>query len=102
MSVAFPPPSRTAPFVVASPASRPRTGCIDSAAPGLETWDLGAHKDFRITEKFGLTYRAEFFNILNKANFAYPGSSVGSLTAGTIRSVVTTGRQIQFALRLHW
>src|SRR5262249_33497719 len=26
-------------------------------APGLETWDLGAHKDFRVTEKFGLTYR---------------------------------------------
>ena len=55
-----------------------------------------------MTEKFGLTYRAEFFNILNKANFAYPGLSVGSLTAGTIRSVFTTGRQIQFALRLHW
>ena len=71
-------------------------------APGLETWDLGAHKDFRITEKFGLTYRAEFFNVLNKANFAYPSTSIGSLAAGTITNIVTTGRQIQFALRLHW
>jgi hypothetical protein len=71
-------------------------------APGLVTWDLGAHKDFRVTEKFGLTFRAEFFNILNKANFAYPGSSIGSLTAGTITNVTTTGRQMQFALRLYW
>ncbi len=71
-------------------------------APGLETWDLGAHKDFRITEGSGLTLRGEFFNVLNKANFGYPSTSIGSLAAGTITSVVTTGRQIQFALRLHW
>jgi len=71
-------------------------------APGLVTWDLGAHKDFRITEKTGITLRGEFFNVLNKANFGYPNTSIGSLAAGTITSVVTTGRQIQFALRLHW
>ena len=71
-------------------------------APGLGTWDLGAHKDFRVTEKVGLTFRGEFFNVLNKANFGYPSTSIGSIGAGTITSVVTTGRQIQFALRLHW
>src|ERR1700722_856272 len=71
-------------------------------APGLGTWDLGAHKDFRVTEKVGLTFRGEFFNVLNKANFGYPSTSIGSIAAGTITSVVTTGRQIQFALRLHW
>jgi hypothetical protein len=71
-------------------------------APGLVTWDLGAHKDFRLTERFGLTLRGEFFNTLNKPNFGYPSLSIGSPAAGTITSVVTTGRQIQFALRLHW
>jgi hypothetical protein len=71
-------------------------------APGLVTWDFGGHKDFRLTERFGLTFRSEFFNILNKANFGYPSTGIGSPTAGTITSVVTTGRQIQFALRLHW
>jgi hypothetical protein len=70
-------------------------------APGLWIWDFGAHKDFRLTEKVGLTYRAEFFNFLNKANFGYPNTSIGSATAGTITSV-GPGRQIQFALRLHW
>ena len=71
-------------------------------APGLVTWDLGVHKDVHLTETFGLTLRGEFFNILNKANFGYPNTSIGSPAAGTITSVVTTGRQIQFALRLHW
>ena len=71
-------------------------------APGLVTWDLGAHKDFRITEGTGITLRGEFFNVLNKANFGYPSTSIGSLAAGTITSVVTTGRQIQLALRVHW
>jgi hypothetical protein len=73
-------------------------------APGLVDWDFAAHKDFRITEKFGLTYRAEFFNVLNKAHFNYPSTSIGSTAAGTITSVnsLSPGRQIQFALRLHF
>jgi hypothetical protein len=70
-------------------------------APGLATLDFSAHKDFRLTERFGLTYRAEFFNSLNKPNFGYPNTSIGGLTAGTI-TTVGTGRQIQMALRLHW
>jgi len=70
-------------------------------APGLWIWDAGVHKDFRITERTGLTFRSEFFNFLNKANFGYPNTSIGGATAGTIRSS-GPGRQIQFALRLHW
>jgi hypothetical protein len=71
-------------------------------APGLETWDFATHKDFSITERTGITFRAEFFNVLNKANFGYPNTSIGTLAAGTITRVVTNARQIQFALRLHW
>jgi hypothetical protein len=64
--------------------------------------DFCVHKDFRLTEKVGLAYRAEFFNLLNKANFAYPTTSIGSAAAGTITSIVGNARQIQFALRVHW
>jgi len=70
--------------------------------PGLFTWDLGADKDFRLSEKVGLQFRSEFFNILNRPNFGLPSGSIGSAAAGTITTVVTNGRQIQFALRLHW
>ena len=70
--------------------------------PGLGTWDLGADKDFALTERFGLQFRSEFFNVLNRANFGLPNGSIGSAAQGTIRTVITNARQIQFALRLHW
>lgn len=70
--------------------------------PGLETWDLGADKDFRITERVGLQFRGEFFNALNHPNFGLPNASIGSTAAGTITTVITNARQIQFALRLHF
>ncbi len=70
--------------------------------PGLFTWDLGANKDFKMTEKFGLQFRSEFFNVLNRPNFGLPSGSIGSAAAGTITTVITNARQIQFALRLHF
>jgi len=70
--------------------------------PGLFAWDLGADKDFRLKEKAGLQFRSEFFNVLNRANFGLPSGSIGSTAAGTIATVITNARQIQFAVRLHW
>lgn len=70
--------------------------------PGLGTWDVGADKDFLLTERFRLQFRSEFFNILNRANFGLPNGSIGSSAQGTITSVITNARQIQLALRLHW
>jgi hypothetical protein len=70
--------------------------------PGLETWDVGADKDFRIKETIGLQFRTEFFNMLNHPNFGLPNASIGSTSAGTISTVLTNARQVQFALRLHF
>ena len=69
-------------FVSPGPYTFGNSGRNVMIAPGYETWDFGAHKDFRLTEKFGLTFRAEFFNFLNKSNFGYPSTSIGSLIAG--------------------
>jgi hypothetical protein len=73
--------------------------------PGVATWDFGFFKNFNIGEQVGAQFRAEFFNVLNRANFAAPSGAIftssGSVrgNAGKITSTVTTGRQIQFALR---
>lgn len=63
-----------------------------------------------ISETFNVQFRAEFFNILNRPNYAIPGTALfvaglnggGSLnsTAARITDVVGTPRQIQFALKL--
>jgi hypothetical protein len=75
--------------------------------PGLATWDFSAIKDTRITERTTLQFRAEIFNLLNRANFNTPNlitftPSGVSGTAGAITSTSTTARQVQFALKLLW
>jgi len=46
-------------------------------APGLWMWDLGIYKTFKMTERFSLQLRGEFFNVLNHHNFyMQPGSQM--------------------------
>ncbi len=40
--------------------------------PGLATWDFSVLKDTRIRERLNLQFRAEIFNLLNRANFNLP------------------------------
>jgi Carboxypeptidase regulatory-like domain len=75
--------------------------------PGLATWDLSFLKDTRIHERLNLQFRAEFFNLLNRANFNTPNAVTFtptgvSPTAGLITGTSTTSRQIQFGLKLLW
>jgi len=77
--------------------------------PGLATVDFSVLKNTVLTERTKLQFRAEFFNILNHANFNTPNPVVfGSATdvplptAGVITSTSTTSRQIQFGLKLLW
>ena len=75
--------------------------------PGLATVDLALLKDTQLRENLKLQFRAEAFNILNRANFNTPNAIVFtpsgvSPTAGVITSTSTTSRQIQFGLKLLW
>ena len=75
--------------------------------PGLATWDFSVLKDTPLREGLNLQFRAEMFNLLNRANFNTPNSvlftpSGVSPTAGVITSTSTTSRQIQFGLKLLW
>jgi Carboxypeptidase regulatory-like domain len=81
--------------------------------PGLSKLDFSVFKNNyvkRISESFNAQFRAEFFNILNRANFASPTDNlvvfdqngVPTQNAGLLTSTQTTSRQIQFALKLIW
>jgi hypothetical protein len=82
--------------------------------PGLFNIDFTATKDNhirKISESFDVQFRAEFFNILNRTNFAPPdASNLEALDAtghtpagfGTLTTTQVPNREIQFALKLIW
>jgi len=90
--------------------------------PGLASWDFSVVKDTHIGENMNLQFRAEIFNMLNRANFNTPnlitwvqgfntsGAKAGDVSAtptpsglnGSITTTSTTSRQIQFGLKLLW
>jgi hypothetical protein len=81
--------------------------------PGLVDLDFSLFKNNRVAiaaKELNIQYRAEFFNVLNRANFAPPvdnqslfdqtGGPVAG--AGRLDSTSTTSRQIQFAIKVIW
>ena len=81
--------------------------------PGLATWDFSAMKNTLISERWTMQFRAEIFNLLNRANFNTPNlitftpptaaNPTGvSGTAGAITSTSTTARQVQFGIKVLW
>lgn len=73
--------------------------------PGLANVDVSLFKDTRASDRMTVQFRAEFFNVLNHVNFGPPNPTVfssGSISAsaGTITTLATNPRQIQFGLKL--
>jgi hypothetical protein len=81
--------------------------------PGLLNFDLSVVKNNyvkRVSDAFNVQFRAEFFNALDRANFAPPldnrnifdakGAAIAN--AGLITSTQTPSRQIQLALKIIW
>ena len=60
--------------------------------PNMINFDFSAYKTFQLSERFGLVFRAEFFNIFNRPNFNLlnVGSGGGSSGAGFVNFSCTT------------
>jgi hypothetical protein len=63
-----------------------------NALRGFGFWqlDLALHRRFRMTERVGLEFRAEFFNIFNHPNFASPVSSLDNPLFGQSTQMLGT------------
>jgi hypothetical protein len=95
-------------------------GPSTSVGPGFHRLDFSAFKDFNLSERFLVQFRAEFFNILNHPNFNAPGFGGNGVVAvpnslnflpgsnsnfgeiGSTRDAPYDPRQIQFALKLYF
>ena len=67
--------------------------------PGMNNFDLGFFKNFRIKERAGIQFRAEMFNAFNHANFNAVEVTLGSGGFGQVTSAHTP-RVVEFALKL--
>jgi len=67
--------------------------------PGFAQWDFSAFKGIRVGESKSLQFRAEFFNLFNRANFRLPATDISNpATFGQIQQALQP-RLIQFALK---
>ena len=85
--------------------------------PGFYRWDFSLFKNFQLTEKARIEFRAEFFNLLNHPNFNQPNfggngvvaiSGSGNFTSpnfgqiGSTRDNPLDPRELQFALKFYF
>lgn len=66
--------------------------------PGLNNWDMALRKSVQVHERYGMEFRAEFFNVFNHAQFNNPNGSQSSASFGRI-STARDPRIGQVALR---
>src|SRR5215471_746030 len=86
-------------FAFPSPGTFGNMGRNVFDGPGFFTLDVGAYKNFAITESKRVQFRSEFFNITNRANFTNPNTTLTSSHFGQI-SGTQPARVIQLALKL--
>jgi Carboxypeptidase regulatory-like domain len=77
--------------------------------PSYKNFDMVIAKNTKITERFSVEFRSEYYNLFNHPNFQQPDNFItdgalfgqSSLTVG--RNDFTTGaRQLQFGMKLHF
>jgi hypothetical protein len=112
-------------FSVPAPGRVGNLGRYALHGPGLTQFDLTLHKRFTLSERFNLEYRAEVYNLFNRANFSNPPATLGAglpsiqpgqpftlsaaggafgIANSTVERTVGLGanRQIQMSLRLNF
>ncbi|MBI3477792.1 MAG: TonB-dependent receptor [Acidobacteria bacterium] len=76
-----------------------QTGRNTLYGPNFQNIDMSFAKKFKITERTALQFQANFFNLLNRANFAVPVGNITSGSFGASTATVANPRVTQLALR---
>ena len=71
----------------------------ECGGPGIANTDFSVYKNFKVTERVGLQFRMEFYNLFNKVQFR-PGDSLNhSLTTGAYACTVNNQADANFPTR---
>jgi hypothetical protein len=88
-------------FKAAAPGTFGNSGRDTIINPGSINWDMALSRNFTMKERWVLHVRADFFNIMNHANW---GGVTTGITSGTFGQITGYGspRLIQLALKLNF
>ncbi|MBO0723023.1 MAG: hypothetical protein J2P41_19520, partial [Blastocatellia bacterium] len=64
------------------------TGINTLRGPGFFLMDAGLHRNFKLTERINLQFRAQFYNVLNHTTLGNPNTT---LTSGNFGKILGTG-----------
>jgi Carboxypeptidase regulatory-like domain/TonB dependent receptor-like, beta-barrel len=83
----------------AEPASNTfgNVGIYNWSGPTLFNLDASLLRQIRLTERFGLEFRTDWFSATNTPQFSNPGGTFGSSSFGKVTSTLQTGSAIQQA-----
>jgi len=87
-------------FALQSPGQYGNAGRNIIRGPHTNVLDFAVHRNFAFTERTGLEFRWEVFNLTNTVQFGKPSSDLSSGTIGSITTLAGDPRIMQFALRL--
>ncbi len=80
-------------FDAATPLAQARQGTLGRGTLrgfGLQQVDLSARRRFRLTEKMGLDFRVDAFNLFNTPNFANPVGILTNTNFGRSTQILST------------
>ena len=93
--------SPNCPAATAANASFGNLGRFSVFGPGFINWDMALVRRFQFTERWKLEGRADFFNIMNHANWNNPNTGLTGSTFGLVTGF-SSPRIIQMALKLYF
>ena len=76
-------------------------GVSDVETPGSAVWDLSAFKTWTVLERYGLTFRGDFFNAFNRVNFVGLDTGVNDSNFGNLTGA-NPAREIQVSARVRF
>jgi hypothetical protein len=85
-------------FAVPAPGQRGTLGKGAVRGKAISNVDFSMAKNWRFKERYGFQFRAEFFNLLNHANFVGFDTAIDSSGFGTLNTAQAS-REIQFGIK---
>ncbi len=76
-------------------------GVSNVETPGSAVWDLSAFKTWTVLERYGLTFRGDFFNAFNRVNFVGLDTGVNDSNFGNLTGA-NPAREIQVSARVRF